>query len=208
MTDWSIITNRNDTGLFWTEWRTPLVSIGGTAAAAGAIPMLNANGQIDPSMVVGGGGGSGYGYGGGGYDGGGLSIEVAGVAVANQTTLNFIAGSNVTITSNSNGGILISSGGGGGGNSVQVLVDFGSDTGPITKQYDATVTVSASWVTSSTILVCSLAGVSTAQHSPEDGLIEGLLVQPESIVAGTGFTVRAYSPLGSYGQYAVNVVGL
>jgi hypothetical protein len=158
--------------------------------------MLNANGQIDPSMVTGG-------------SGGGPSIQVSGTPVAIQDVLNFIPGSNITITANGVGGIILSSSGGGsGGNAVQALVDFGSDSGPITKQYDATVTVSAPWVTSSSIIICSLAGVATAQHGAEDGLIEGLLVQPENIVAGTGFTIRAYSPLGSYGQYAVNAVAV
>ena len=37
--------------------------------------------------------------------------------------------------------------GGSGGNSVQAIVDFGSDTGVIKRIFDATVVVSAPWVT-------------------------------------------------------------
>ena len=50
---WSVIINRKETlsQAFWTEWRNTVVSISTGAADAGAIPMLNASGQIDPSMV-------------------------------------------------------------------------------------------------------------------------------------------------------------
>src|SRR5271157_196347 len=59
-TVWSVILNRKDKLLqqFWTEWRALVVSVSSGAADAGAIPMLDASGQIDPSMIPGGGGGS------------------------------------------------------------------------------------------------------------------------------------------------------
>jgi hypothetical protein len=94
------------------------------------------------------------------------------------------------------------------GNFLQALVDFGSDTGPITRVTDAAVFVPAPWVTSGSVILCTLAGATTPEHGPDDGLLEGMLVQAESLVAGIGFTIRAYSPLGSWGKYAVNAVGL
>jgi len=92
-------------------------------------------------------------------------------------------------------------------NLLQVTVDFGSDTGAITRRHDATASVSATWVTTSSIIVCSPAGVSTTQHGIDDGLFEGLVAQAESLVSGTGFTLHVYSPLGSWGQYTFNCIG-
>lgn len=96
----SLIVNRKDkTGQsFWTEWRTDLVAVGGTSTQAGAIPLLNASGQIDPSMVSGGGGSS-------------VLIEVNGTPVAVQDVANFIAGTNIIITSDNAGGLTFSASG-------------------------------------------------------------------------------------------------
>ncbi len=94
------------------------------------------------------------------------------------------------------------------GNKVQAVVDFGSDSGPITRTFDATVVVSAPWVTAESVIVCSLAGVSTSTHGIEDGLIEGLSAQAESVNPGTGFTLHVYSAKGSWGKYAFNCIGM
>lgn len=52
-TIWSVILNRKDQLLqqFWTEWRALVVSVSTGPPDAGSIPMLDANGQIDPSMM-------------------------------------------------------------------------------------------------------------------------------------------------------------
>ncbi len=59
MTLWSLISNRKD-GLstVWKEWRAKLISVSSGPPDAGAIPMLDSTGKIDPSMIPGGGGGS------------------------------------------------------------------------------------------------------------------------------------------------------
>lgn len=93
-------------------------------------------------------------------------------------------------------------------NLLQVTVDFGSDSGRITRAFDAQVLVSASWVTNSSIIVCSPAGVTTAQHGQDDGLLEGITAQAESLVSGTGFTLHAYSSQGSFGKYIFNCIGV
>ncbi len=56
---WSIIVNRMDgASKVWKEWRSALISVSSGPPDAGSIPMLNASGKIDPSMITGGGGGS------------------------------------------------------------------------------------------------------------------------------------------------------
>ena len=94
------------------------------------------------------------------------------------------------------------------GNKAQAVVDFGSDSGPITRTFDATVVVSAPWVTAENVIVCSLAGVSTSTHGIEDGLIEGLSAQAESVNPGMGFTLHVYSEKGSWGKYVFNCIGV
>jgi len=56
----SLILNRKDkTGqVAWTEWRDPIVLVGGTPAQAGNLALLGPNGQFDPSVIPGGSGGS------------------------------------------------------------------------------------------------------------------------------------------------------
>jgi hypothetical protein len=96
----------------------------------------------------------------------------------------------------------------GSGNFLQVTVDFGSDSGPITRVFDVYVTVTGqTWVTSTSKILADIAGVATATHGVEDGLIEGLTAQAESLVPGVGFTLHAYSPFGSWGQYVFDVTG-
>ena len=99
-------------------------------------------------------------------------------------------------------------GGGGGINRVQATVDFGSDSGAIKRSFDVAVTVSATWVTAESIIVCSMAGIATATHGVDDALIEGLIPVVDNLNPGIGFTIRVYSPLGSWGQYVVNAIGM
>lgn len=91
-------------------------------------------------------------------------------------------------------------------NSVSATVDFGfasANEGDV-----ATTTVAASWVTSSTILVCSFAGVTTADHDPEDPVVESLTAYASNIVAGVGFDVIARAPQNTWGRYQVNIIGV
>jgi len=96
----------------------------------------------------------------------------------------------------------------GSGNFVQATVDFGSDTGPITRVFDAAVVVAATWVTAQSIILCTPAGVATSTHGVDDALLEGLISTVDNLNPGVGFTIRVYSPLGSFGQYVINAVGM
>jgi hypothetical protein len=89
-----------------------------------------------------------------------------------------------------------------GAGTATVEVDFGS-AGDV-----ATASVSATWVTASTILICQVAGTSTADHDIEDALLEQITAHAYSINAGVGFSVRAHAPNGTWGRYNINIVGL
>jgi hypothetical protein len=99
-----------------------------------------------------------------------------------------------------------SSGGGGSGNFVQALVDFGFATAQ--EGDTAMVTVSAAWVTGASTILCNLAGKSTVDHDPEDGIIEGIVAYALNIVPGVSFDIEAYAPQGSFGKYYINATGV
>jgi hypothetical protein len=100
----------------------------------------------------------------------------------------------------------ITEGGGGGGFShfFQITVNFGG----YPSVHDVVQTVTGlPWVTAGSVLLFNIAGIATAQHGIEDGIIEGLMAQAESIVPGVGFNIHAYSPFASAGNYVFNCVG-
>jgi hypothetical protein len=97
-------------------------------------------------------------------------------------------------------------GGGGGANVVQAEVDFGFPSG--LEGDTATVTsVPATWVTSTSIIVCTPQAVATPDHDPEDYAIEGLVAYAENIVDGVGFDIIAYAPQGTWGRYYISATG-
>lgn len=94
----------------------------------------------------------------------------------------------------------------GSGNFLQVEVDFGFSTGNEGDIARTTVTGQV-WVTSGSVVLCNPFGGATADHSPDDAIIEGLVAYAENLVPGTGFDVVAYAPNGSWGRYLINVTG-
>ena len=97
-------------------------------------------------------------------------------------------------------------GGGSSLNILTVLVDFGFDTG---QEGDvASALVVATWVTSSSMLVCTPQAVATVDHDPDDYACEGITAYAENIVPGVGFTVIASAqPNNTWGKYYISVVG-
>lgn len=87
-------------------------------------------------------------------------------------------------------------------NSITFDVDFGATT-----DTTATATVAAAWVAAGTEIVIRPQG-DTADHTAEDALIEEVQAVATNLVAGVGFDVIAYSPLGSAGQYRFAAVGV
>lgn len=90
----------------------------------------------------------------------------------------------------------------GGGTGVAFTVDFGA-----TDETTATDNIAAAWVGASTVLVIKPMG-DTADHTAEEALVEGISAVATNVVAGVGFDVIAYSPLGSIGQYRFVAVGV
>lgn len=88
--------------------------------------------------------------------------------------------------------------------SVQATVDFGFPTGG--EGDVAVVTVAALWVQAESIIVCSPAGVSTADHDPQDAVAEGITAQATNVVQGVSFDVQAEAPNGSWGRYVINAI--
>jgi hypothetical protein len=81
-----------------------------------------------------------------------------------------------------------------------VTVDFGA-SGSL-----ATATLTASWITASSVLVVSPGGA-TDDHDPEDVLIEEIKASVSAVAAGS-CTVMAFAPNGTWGRYTFNVVGI
>jgi len=88
-----------------------------------------------------------------------------------------------------------------------VNVDFGNAT---TQEGDiATATVTAQpWVKSTSNIIATVRGVTTADHDPDDPVAEDIAVTISALVADTGFTVTAYAPLGTFGVYSVGWQGV
>jgi len=82
-------------------------------------------------------------------------------------------------------------------------VNFGTTEG----NGDASVSVAATWVTASSIIVVS-PGAASADHDAEDALLEGLIASVTDLTAGVGFTLTVHAPSGTWGRYNFNAAGL
>lgn len=91
-------------------------------------------------------------------------------------------------------------------NSAQAEVDFGFQSGG--EGDSATATIEASWVTTSSNLVCTPYLYPTADHDPNDYWAEGIIAYPENIVEGVSFDVVAIAPNNTFGKYLINVMGV
>jgi len=115
---------------------------------------------------------------------------------------------NVTWQADGHGNIsgYVPSSSGGGGNFLQVQVDFGFDMANEGDIARTTVT-GQSWVTSGSVILCNPFGGATADHGPDDVIVEGLVAYAENLVPGVGFDVVVYAPQNSWGKFLVNVTG-
>lgn len=106
-------------------------------------------------------------------------------------------GSGLTMT----GTTLSASGGGGSGNSVTATVDFGASF----THYSEAVVTGQTWVTANSEIVATpLAAAGTEME------VAILCFQPviHSLVAGTGFTIGAYTPIEAKGTYTFSCIGV
>jgi len=63
------------------------------------------------------------------------------------------------------------------------------------------------WVTAGSYIECKVLGLTTADHTPEDAILEGVRFEIDNIVAGTGFDIIGHAPEGTYGKYSVKCLG-
>jgi hypothetical protein len=63
------------------------------------------------------------------------------------------------------------------------------------------------WVTDSMFLNCKVLGLTTADHTPEDAILEGVRFEINNILGGTGFDIIGHAPEGTYGKYTVKCLG-
>ena len=94
---------------------------------------------------------------------------------------------------------------GGGGGSLTVVtgqVNFGPNTG---QDNLVTVTIPAATIGAGSFPIAFLRGTATADHDPEDYMVEGIEVVAANVVAGVSVDVIAYAPDGSFGLYDVGV---
>jgi hypothetical protein len=64
-----------------------------------------------------------------------------------------------------------------------------------------------SWVAADTFITCKVLGLTTADHDPEDAILEGVRFEINNIVAGSGFDLIGHAPEGTYGKYKIKCLG-
>ncbi len=89
----------------------------------------------------------------------------------------------------------------GAGVGVVVTLDFGAGD-----ELAVTVITGQSWVTAASVITAT-AGAATADHDPEDAILEEMRISLGDLVVGDGFTVYGHAPYGTWGQYKVNCAG-
>ena len=63
------------------------------------------------------------------------------------------------------------------------------------------------WVTDSMFLSCKVLGLTSADHTPEDAILEGVNFEINNILGGTGFDIIGHAPEGTYGKYTIKCLG-
>jgi hypothetical protein len=135
-----------------------------------------------------------------------LVIQDEGTPQGSVSTVNFTGSA---VTASVTGDVAtVNVTAGGSGNFVQATVNFGGPTGGV-EETTAVVTVTGqAWVTPSSIILCSVFAGTTADHDPEDAVVEQLTAYAANIVAGTGFDIYVSAPEGAWGRYLVNASGV
>lgn len=116
-----------------------------------------------------------------------------GADVGSRRRLNFIEGSNITLTVSDDAGneeidVTIAASGSGGGGSGTTVVDFGAFPGA--SDASATVTGQAGILGTSRVRAW-IEATATADHSADEHWVETIAVTAGNISAGTGFTIYA-----------------
>jgi len=63
------------------------------------------------------------------------------------------------------------------------------------------------WAASDSFISCKIMGLTSADHTAEDAILEGVQFEINNIVPGTGFDIIGHAPEGTYGKYTVKCLG-
>jgi len=63
------------------------------------------------------------------------------------------------------------------------------------------------WVSENMFLSCKVLGLTSADHTPEDAILEGVRFEINNILGGTGFDIIGHAPEGTYGKYTIKCLG-
>lgn len=185
----SIIVNRTDKPgqIARTEWRTGVAY--GCPANPGDIVGIGASGKIDPCLLP---------------STSGVIIEVGGVPVVDQSILNFIPSTGISITSGATGQIIISATS--ATTKVTAIITFFNPDWPEDTTASVTV-IGQTWVTADSVIIAGFGGI-TPDHGPDDAMVEDMSAYVENIIPGVGFDITAHAPLGTWGRYEVYALGV
>jgi hypothetical protein len=64
-----------------------------------------------------------------------------------------------------------------------------------------------SWVTANSFVNCKIVGVTSADHTVEDALLDNVQFDINNMVPGVGFDIVGHAPNGTYGKYGVRCFG-
>lgn len=83
------------------------------------------------------------------------------------------------------------------------VIDFGASPAGDT----AVATVAATWLTSGSRIHCEPSYLGTADHDPEDSILEEIRFMVRNRIAGVSFEIFGYAPKGTRGQHNVSWIG-
>ncbi len=63
------------------------------------------------------------------------------------------------------------------------------------------------WATADTFITCKIMGLTSADHTAEDAILEGVQFEINNIVPTVGFDIIGHAPNGTYGKYTVKCLG-
>lgn len=86
------------------------------------------------------------------------------------------------------------------------ILDFGFADGG--EGDTATVTVSAPWVDTTSVIVCEAACLVSVDHEVKDAVVEDIRARATNVVPGVSFDIVGYAPNGTWGRHKVVYNGL
>lgn len=64
-----------------------------------------------------------------------------------------------------------------------------------------------SWVAADSFITCKVMGLTSADHTAEDAILEGVQFDINNINPGVGFDIIGHAPNGTYGKYTIKCLG-